>query len=716
MAKKLQRALEDQKRSTKQEVQQISGILGIPLNGQRRVEVAGRNSYVYVRLRSNQSEFIQAYNNQVSPAYNLPVLVERQGNRYVVSGVDTKRYDNNWNSQSAFIPRHGNTHSFDTESGGGGDIVWVYPRQIVPTLVMPSGSSGAGNVIVNPYTLRSSSGWKYVGNTGTANITQYNPTSPTGAIMALVYLDDVSGNPYFLINSGTVFSNSITGSSQIAPFIPAITNPATQIPLAAIRLITGTSVLSWDNIYDLRQFVHPISTGSSSGGALEIQDEGISQGNATVLNFVGANVQATVSGGVARIFITGSSGSGDTLWRAGDDTGAIEEIVGGNSAIGAYSLAQGNDNTVWGAYARAFGRSNSLALGSDYSSADGFLNGITGMYDYASGRNNGISSNYAAVLGGQDHVLSGNHSAIIGGFNNRLSGERSVMLGGQNSTGSVSDMAYVPRLNIQTLFTGTSVKNLGITSNGFVVEGTTGGGGGLTYATATITTSNVSADEEKHYDCTIAGLTANRDFNLPTPSAAGKMIGLRILDGDSTYSLLVKANGSEITRLFVVGEYLLLRSYGTGAGDWKIEIDGRVGCYVQQRASAQQSNVATATATKLTMGTNVSDDMSLNDLANNRIIIRRARKYRITGKVPWYANGNADPAAHAQVFKNGSALIDLFLPNSANEYITVVCQNELDLAAGDVLELYGTQYSGINRHIYYYAPDTSWASLTVEEM
>lgn len=288
MTKKLQLALEAQKQQTKQEVPQIAGVLGIPLNGQKRVEVPGRNSYVFVRLRSNQSEVVQAFNNKVSPAYNLPVLVERDGNRYVVASVDTKRYENNWNSQSAFLPRHGNTHSFDIESGGGGDIVWVYPRQITPILAMPSGSSGAGNVIINPYILRNNDGtWRHVGNTGTANITQYNPTGSNDAIIALIYLDALSGNPYLLINSGTVFSNTITGSSQLVSYIPAITNQATQIPLAAIRLITGTRQISWDNIYDVRQFLHTIPTGSGGGGlsSVPVYNTGTLVGNAASLDF-----------------------------------------------------------------------------------------------------------------------------------------------------------------------------------------------------------------------------------------------------------------------------------------------------------------------------------------------------------------------------------------------------------------------------------------------
>jgi hypothetical protein len=321
----LQRALEEQKKQNQQEVAQIAGLLGIPLSGQRRVEVPNRNSYVFVRLRSNTSEVIQAYNNQVAPAYDLPVIVERHGNKYIVAGVDSGRYENNWASQSPFLPRHGNTHTFDLEMGGGGDVVWVQSPQFVPSLVFPSGSVGGSNVIVHPYTIRNSDGtWKYVGNTGTSSLAPYRPTSPTGAIMALVYLDTDTGNPQLLINSGSVFSNSITGSSQIVSYIPRITNPGRDIPLAAIRLITGTNVISWNHIYDVRQWLHTIPTGSAGGGGgvgiqgIPVQDEGVFVATGSVLNFVGDNISATVSGSVIRVYVTGSASGG------GINTGTLD--------------------------------------------------------------------------------------------------------------------------------------------------------------------------------------------------------------------------------------------------------------------------------------------------------------------------------------------------------------------------------------------------------
>lgn len=267
MTKKLTEALKSQKKSTEQKNLQIVGTLGIPLGGQRLVEVANRKSFVYVKLRDNQNEVIQAFNNKVAPSYGLPVIVARRGGRYVVLDVDTVRYQSNWNSFAPFLPAHGNTHSFDPDNSGGGDVVWVHSRQLMPSLIIPSGTLGAPNVLMSSYVLQNNNGsFKYTGNTGTAQITPYRPTSPSGTTLVLIYLDALTGNPGLLFATGTFVQASITGTSQLAPFFPSITNPFTQIPLSVVRLVTGTTSIKWDNIYDVRQWIHAMPTGTSGGG------------------------------------------------------------------------------------------------------------------------------------------------------------------------------------------------------------------------------------------------------------------------------------------------------------------------------------------------------------------------------------------------------------------------------------------------------------------
>lgn len=343
---KLHKALRDQRKSTQQIDLQIYGSLGIPINGQKAVEVENRQSYVYVRLRDNQNEVVQAFNNKVAASYNLPVILKREGNRYIVLGVNTQRYENNWNNSAPYLPKHGPSHSFP--KGGGGDIVWMFENQIMPALIYPSNVTGS---VVNMYEypfLSQNNTWKTAGNTGTQDILNYRPITGAMSLMALVYLDAVTGNPGVLVNSGTYFPQDITGSNvyQYLP-VPA----AHQIPLAGIRLSTGTSSISWPNIYGVRQWLQPVSTGTSNGGGgggsgfVAVQDEGVPLGNASILNFRGPTTQATMSGTVANIYVSGSTQydifNGTSLTSSeiadGDFLGILDQSNGFIVAKTAYS-------------------------------------------------------------------------------------------------------------------------------------------------------------------------------------------------------------------------------------------------------------------------------------------------------------------------------------------------------------------------------------------
>lgn len=281
----------------------VVGVLGIPLGGEKLVEVPTRNGYVYVRLRDAQDELIQAFNDKVSPVYDLPVICEYKNGHYSIIGRDTNRYGD-WGDFSSYLPRHGNTHSF--VSGGGGDIVWVYSRQFMPYLAQPSGTKGGSNVVINDYLyLKADGTWRYDGVTGSPDIIGSKPTGST-AVMVLVYEDTTTGLPGIEVGSG--FPAGLTGTGEIAPYIPSVTNPD-YLPIAAIRLVSGTSTIQWDNIYDARQFFGGGNGGGISTGSIAIYDEGVYQGQATAIDFVGDNVSASLlAGQKARVFITGSAG------------------------------------------------------------------------------------------------------------------------------------------------------------------------------------------------------------------------------------------------------------------------------------------------------------------------------------------------------------------------------------------------------------------------
>lgn len=259
------KSLSDYNNSLEKSKQSYSGLLGLITDGERRVQHPSRNGFVYVRLRDNLSEVLLAFNEKVSPVYDLPVIIERKNNLWYVVGRDIDRYQN-WGTSAPFLPKHGAQHSFNRDENTGGDIVPIYPDQFMPLLVYPSGTLGSGNLIVAPYILQRDSDFIYVGNTGTGNVLGYKPTN-NQAILGLVYLDTVSGNPGVLIGSGTPFSASITGSSQIYPYIP-YPDSTDHEPLYAFRLVSGTSSLTWDNLYNVRQFIG----GGSGGGALPSLD------------------------------------------------------------------------------------------------------------------------------------------------------------------------------------------------------------------------------------------------------------------------------------------------------------------------------------------------------------------------------------------------------------------------------------------------------------
>lgn len=230
----------------------IPAILGFYIGGNQVVEVPNRPGYVYVRIRSNLNEVVQVYNDKVSPVFDLPVLIYRDEmdvSRYRIYSRDVGRY-NDWGSSTSYIPRHGNQHSFNPDTGGGGDITFVYGKQFMPLALTPSGSVGAGNVILNGYPYYQNTAWHYAGTTGTPDILTYKPTGSNARVI-LIYLDSDS-NPQVL--AGNYLAENITGTSQIISYLPSLPS-AYDIPLGAIRLVSGTSKVLWDNIYDLRPFV-----------------------------------------------------------------------------------------------------------------------------------------------------------------------------------------------------------------------------------------------------------------------------------------------------------------------------------------------------------------------------------------------------------------------------------------------------------------------------
>jgi hypothetical protein len=271
--KRYERAIGSFAERKESKVEHFSGVLGVTTGGENLVEVNGRPGFVWVRLRNQLNELIQAFNDTVSPVFDLPVMVEYDKfspTRYRIIDRDVGRYTV-WGAgtsdTSSYLPRHAAQHQFDKETGvGGGDVAWIYGQQFMPWLVTPSGSSGALSVSVQPAAYYYSSQFRWAGGTGIAGFDELYPTGSSSARMLLVYLDPDSGNVLLATGSLTEFANTITGTAAIMPYMPSLVEE-TDVPLAGVRLITGTSEILWQNLYDLRDyFSHASISGSAGGG------------------------------------------------------------------------------------------------------------------------------------------------------------------------------------------------------------------------------------------------------------------------------------------------------------------------------------------------------------------------------------------------------------------------------------------------------------------
>ena len=332
----------------------IPGILGFTINGINTVEVSGRNGYVYVRLRDNLNEVIQAYNDAVSPAYGLAVLLYKDDvdkTRYRIHSRDVGRYQN-WGSYSSYLPRHGSQHSFALDGTGGGDVVWVYGNQLMPLLGMPvTGSSGAMNVMVGEYNHYYDGVWQSAGNTGTADLTSYKPIDNT-ARMVLVYMD-ASGNPKLRAGT-TYFLESVTGSSAVIPHLPAL--QPDEFPVAGVRLVSGTSSITWDNIYDVRDHYggwlkESTITGDEnfvlvSGSASLPTGRALAAGSGITLTDSGAGGNLTIATPIYSehlIVVTGSSNlANERVLVAGNNITITDGGAGSNITIASPSNINGS--------------------------------------------------------------------------------------------------------------------------------------------------------------------------------------------------------------------------------------------------------------------------------------------------------------------------------------------------------------------------------------
>ena len=170
-------------------------------------------------------------------------------------------------------------------------------------------------------------------------------------------------------------------------------------------------------------------------------------------------------------------------------TSSFSSILGGflNQVDGSCSIVVGGDNNISYSDSAIIGGGSFNQNYSTYGTIGGgfqnkvYLDGATvggGQSNTAIQFNSTIAGGYGNTVDGENSFgvgfcnnLTGNSSSILSNFG-VLNANCSVILGGSNITGDTDNTVYIPQLNLSILNTGTSVNNLGIDSNGFVIVGT----------------------------------------------------------------------------------------------------------------------------------------------------------------------------------------------------------------------------------------------------
>lgn len=285
-------------------------------------------------------------------------------------------------------------------------------------------------------------------------------------------------------------------------FTDQLTNTG-QFDLRYVRISADQSIGGNKNFL-IRPTVGSPATGvlliGEGGGSINIQDEGISQGSAGILNFVGA-VTATAVGGTATINIPGGGGGTAVLPEGILYTSGLQTITG-SKLISGVNLSF---NFVSGASLRVSG--NSVLTGVDLSA---YLTSSTAASTYSTISNwNSLSGN-AVFLSGPTQTI--NSSKLISGANvsfgfisgasltisgNLILTGVGLMQGGTQVAGSPINM-----LN----FAGAGVSS--VTASNGVGQVNIVGGGGSSFVTAPATPSSagtqyqMATDGNYFYVCT----------------------------------------------------------------------------------------------------------------------------------------------------------------------------------------------------------------------
>lgn len=186
----------------------------------------------------------------------------------------------------------------------------------------------------------------------------------------------------------------------------------------------------------------------------------------------------------------------------------------------------------------------------------------------------------------------------------------------------------------------------------------------------------------------VTGTTSDYTVTLPAVSGlAGKYLGIRIAQA-CTKMITIDGNASEtidgeLTRVMWAGETAVLKCDGA---TWQKVAGKFLPMYICVRASSSQINVAGGITKILLDQTDANSGLVL-DNANDRVVVRRAGKYRINGQLYLSALA-AVGRAICMIYKDNVQQFSAELTRPSSGYIVPQCESFLTLAAAGYIELF----------------------------
>lgn len=185
----------------------------------------------------------------------------------------------------------------------------------------------------------------------------------------------------------------------------------------------------------------------------------------TIFPIVTNNITSQTTLADIQTALSGESSVG--VWEAGTGENSVQTVGATNDASGNYSTAEGYGTISSGQFSHTEGYST-IASGAT-AHAEGDRTQAIGMVSHAGGQST-QAIGQASFVHGRDSIVNGNYSIVLG----------REIIGNQDNT------TYVDNLNVRTLGSGTSVTNLGIDADGYVVSSSSSGGSSWTDYTPTM--------------------------------------------------------------------------------------------------------------------------------------------------------------------------------------------------------------------------------------